>query len=237
MEFKAKLKSLRTQKGITQQQLADIVLTSRSTVAKWENGLSIPNEQSLQLLADYFGVERSELIGDAAVETTYVKKNAVISRSKKIILWLAIACVLLIAAVIAVAAAFTAEEQPVGGSTPRVIGAQGNLTEEMQDFGDYDAEGVPRDENGVCTLAVGETYTLFVAPILTGGSRDAMFDGAGINLFYDETEFAIEHAFPPDEGDPLIPPYFSVTVLKPLSYAAVVIEVDGFTDTLVICAE
>ena len=64
-----------------------------------------------------------------------------------------------------------------------------------------------------------------------------MFDGAGINLFYDETEFAIEHAFPPDEGDPFIPPYFSVTVLKPLSYAAVVIEVDGFTDTLVICAE
>lgn len=215
MEFKAKLKSLRTQKGITQQELADIVFTSRSTVAKWENGLSIPNEQSLQLLADYFGVERSELIGDAAVETTYVKKNAVISRSKKIILWLAIACVLLVAAVIAVAATFSAEEQPVGGSTPRV----------------------PRDENGVCTLTVGETYTLFVAPILTGGSRDAMFDGAYITLSYDETAFAIEYAFPPDEGDPLIPPYFSVTVLKPLSYAAVVIEVDGFTDTLVICAE
>ena len=136
MEFKAKLKSLRTQKGVTQQQLADIVLTSRSTVAKWENGLSIPNEQSLQLLADYFGVERSELIGDAAVETTYVKKNAVISRSKKIILWLAIACVLLIAAVVAVAAAFTAEEQPVGGRTPRVVGARGKLTEERQDFGD-----------------------------------------------------------------------------------------------------
>lgn len=237
MEFKAKLKSLRTQKGITQQELADIVFASRSTVAKWENGLSIPNEQSLQLLADYFGVERSELIGDAAVETTYVKKNAVISRSKKIILWLAIACVLLVAAVIAVAATFSAEEQPVGGSTPRVVGAQGNLTEEMQDFGDYDAEGVPRDENGVCTLTVDETYTLFVAPILTGGSRDAMFDGVGISLFYDETAFAIEYAFPPDEGDPFIPPYFSVTVLKPLSYAAVVIEVDGFTDTLVICAE
>ena len=28
MEFKAKLKSLRTQRGVTQQQLADIVLTS-----------------------------------------------------------------------------------------------------------------------------------------------------------------------------------------------------------------
>ena len=237
MEFKDTLKKLRAEKQITQQMLANAVLTSRSTVAKWENGLSLPNEQSLQLLADYFGVERTELIGDAEIETTYVKKNAVISRSKKIILWLAIACVLLIAAVIAVAAAFTAEEQPVGGSTPRIVGARGNLTEEMQDFGDYDAEGVPRDENGVCTLAVGETYTLFVAPILTGGSRDAMFDGAGINLLFDETAFAIEHAFPPDEGDPFIPPYFSVTVLKPLSYAAVVVEVDGFTDTLVICAE
>lgn len=121
MEFKDTLKKLRAEKQITQQMLANAVLTSRSTVAKWENGLSLPNEQSLQLLADYFGVERTELIGDAEIETTYVKKNAVISRSKKIILWLALACVLLITAVIAVAA-FSAEEQPVGGSIPRVVG-------------------------------------------------------------------------------------------------------------------
>ena len=224
MESKAKLKSLRTQKGITQQELADIVFASRSTVAKWENGLSIPNEQSLQLLADYFGVERSELIGDAAVETTYVKKNAVISRSKKIILWLAIACVLLVAAVIAVAATFSAEEQPVGGSTPRVVGAQGNLTEEMQDFGDYDAEGVPRDENGVCTLTVGETYTLFVAPILNGGHISAMFDGASLTLSYDEKACANESALPPDDGAPFIPPYLSYTMLTPPSPSAHTID-------------
>lgn len=236
MEFKDTLKKLRAEKQITQQMLANAVLTSRSTVAKWENGLSLPNEQSLQLLTDYFGVERTELIGDAEIETTYVKKNAVISRSKKIILWLALACVLLIAAVIAVAAAFTAEEQPVGGSIPRVVGVQGNLTEEMQDFGDR-ADAAPRDENDVYTLTVGETYTLFVAPILTGGSRDAMFDGAGISLSYDETAFEISYAFPPAEGDPWIAPYFSVTVLKPLAYAAILIEVDGFSETLLVCAE
>lgn len=235
MEFKDTLKKLRAEKQITQQMLANAVLTSRSTVAKWENGLSLPNEQSLQLLADYFGVERTELIGDAEIETTYVKKNAVISRSKKIILWLALACVLLIAAVIAVAA-FSAEEHPVGGSIPRVVGVQGNLTEEMQDFGDR-ADAAPRDENDVYTLTVGETYTLFVVPILTGGSRDAMFDGAGISLSYDETAFEISYAFPPAENDPWIAPYFSVTVLKPLAYAAILIEVDGFSETLLVCAE
>lgn len=237
MEFKDTLKKLRAEKQITQQMLANAVLTSRSTVEKWENGLSLPNEQSLQLLADYFGVDRSELIGDAEIETTYVKKNAVISRSKKIILWLSLACVLLIAAVIAVAAAFTAEEQPVGGSIPRVVGVQGNLTEEMQNFGDYDVDAAPRDENDVYTLTVGETYTLFVVPILTGGSRDAMFDGAGISLSYDETAFEISYAFPPAEGDPIVVPYFSVTVLKPLAYAAILIEVDGFSETLLVCAE
>ena len=235
MEFKDTLKKLRAEKQITQQMLANAVLTSRSTVAKWENGLSLPNEQSLQLLADYFGVERTELIGDAEIETTYVKKNAVISRSKKIILWLALACVLLIAAVIAVAA-FSAEEQPVGGSIPRVVGVQGNLTEEMQDFGDR-ADAAPRDENDVYTLTVGETYTLFIMPIQTGGSMQAMFDGAGISLSYDETAFEISYAFPPAEGDPIVVPYFSVTVLKPLAYAAILIEVDGFSETLLVCAE
>lgn len=38
MEFKDKLKKLRTEKGISQQALADAIHISRSAVAKWENG-------------------------------------------------------------------------------------------------------------------------------------------------------------------------------------------------------
>jgi len=42
MELKDKIKQLRREKGLTQAQLADALFVSRSTVAKWENGLGLP---------------------------------------------------------------------------------------------------------------------------------------------------------------------------------------------------
>ena len=59
MEFKDKLKMLRTEKGISQQALADEIFVSRSAVAKWENGLGYPSEDSCKALAEYFDVEVS----------------------------------------------------------------------------------------------------------------------------------------------------------------------------------
>ena len=46
MEFKENPKQLRTQKGLTQAQPAEKLFVSRSTVAKWENGLGLPNPES-----------------------------------------------------------------------------------------------------------------------------------------------------------------------------------------------
>ena len=39
MEFKDNLKQMRREKGLTQAQLAEKLFVTRSTVAKWENGL------------------------------------------------------------------------------------------------------------------------------------------------------------------------------------------------------
>ena len=50
MEFSEKLKELRMQKGISQTKLAEDIHISRSAVAKWENGLGLPNDEYLQLL-------------------------------------------------------------------------------------------------------------------------------------------------------------------------------------------
>ena len=57
MEFKEKLKKLRTEKGLSQQALADAIYVSRSAVAKWENGLGWPSADSLEALTAFFGVE------------------------------------------------------------------------------------------------------------------------------------------------------------------------------------
>lgn len=74
MEFKDKLKKLRTDRGISQQALADAIFVSRSAVAKWENGLGYPNEESLTALQKYFGVDGDYFITKEP-ETVIVEKN------------------------------------------------------------------------------------------------------------------------------------------------------------------
>lgn len=56
MELASKLRELRNQKGITQQELADILHVTRSAVSKWESGRGCPNIESLKDVATYYGV-------------------------------------------------------------------------------------------------------------------------------------------------------------------------------------
>ena len=62
MNFADKLKELRQEKGISQAKLAEDIFISRSAIAKWENGLGIPNEDSLKLLAEYFDTKDIHII-------------------------------------------------------------------------------------------------------------------------------------------------------------------------------
>ena len=50
--FKEKLKELREKKKISQYELANKIFVSRSAVAKWENGLGMPSEESIELLCN-----------------------------------------------------------------------------------------------------------------------------------------------------------------------------------------
>ena len=75
MEFSERLKNLRSEKGISQAKLAADIHISRSAVAKWENGLGLPNDESLKLLADYFGITIDELIPNKNNEEILVSKT------------------------------------------------------------------------------------------------------------------------------------------------------------------
>ena len=94
MEFSEKLKELRSEKGISQAKLAADIHISRSAVAKWENGLGLPNDESLKMLSEYFGVVIGELLPDKSNEEILVAKNKTIAKQKNAIIGISFGCAL-----------------------------------------------------------------------------------------------------------------------------------------------
>lgn len=61
--FSERLKQFRKEKGLSQQELADMLCVVRQTVSKWEKGLSLPDAEMLIKLADALGISVNELLG------------------------------------------------------------------------------------------------------------------------------------------------------------------------------
>ena len=57
------IKIIRKDKGLTQEELAIRVNVVRQTVSKWEKGLSVPDAELLQKIADVLDVSVSQLLG------------------------------------------------------------------------------------------------------------------------------------------------------------------------------
>lgn len=74
MEFKDKLKKLRLEKGLSQQELADKIYVSRSAIAKWENGLGFPSKDSYIALINFFDVSQDYFQTEKA-EKIIIEKN------------------------------------------------------------------------------------------------------------------------------------------------------------------
>lgn len=62
MEFNEKLQQLRKNKGITQEELAEVLYVSRTTVSKWELGRGYPSIDSLKDIAIFFSVSVDDLL-------------------------------------------------------------------------------------------------------------------------------------------------------------------------------
>lgn len=60
MEISDLIKSARIEKGLTQQQLADVVFVTRQTISKCELGKSVPGQASLILLYQYLDIKDNE---------------------------------------------------------------------------------------------------------------------------------------------------------------------------------
>lgn len=60
--FSKNLKYFMDQKGISQMDLVNDLQLSQSTVSNWCTGLKLPRMNKIQMLADYFGIEKSDLL-------------------------------------------------------------------------------------------------------------------------------------------------------------------------------
>ena len=63
MDTKQVILELRTQKGMSQDELAEKVFVSRQAVSRWENGETVPNTETLKLLSKVFDVSINTLLG------------------------------------------------------------------------------------------------------------------------------------------------------------------------------
>ena len=63
METKNIIFELRTQKGLSQDELAEKVYVTRQAVSRWETGETVPNTETLKLLSKLFDVSINTLLG------------------------------------------------------------------------------------------------------------------------------------------------------------------------------
>lgn len=64
MEIKDTIKSLRESHNLSQEDFGKIAGVSGKAVSTWENGTRIPRMGAIQKIANYFGIKKSDIIGD-----------------------------------------------------------------------------------------------------------------------------------------------------------------------------
>ena len=72
VETKDVLLKLRTESGLSQDELAEKVFVTRQAVSRWENGETVPGTETLKLLSSLFGVSINTLLGQPQIGRAHV---------------------------------------------------------------------------------------------------------------------------------------------------------------------
>lgn len=65
MMISESIRRLRESKSLTQEQFGKIAGVSSMAVSQWENGRSVPRMGAIQKISDFFGIPKSEIMGDS----------------------------------------------------------------------------------------------------------------------------------------------------------------------------
>lgn len=82
MNVADRIQNLRKAKGISQEQLADVIGVSRQAVSKWESEQTTPDLEKIILMSEYFDVTTDYLLKgiEPAEETEHMTVGDVIDR-------------------------------------------------------------------------------------------------------------------------------------------------------------
>lgn len=106
--FSENLKTLRKQKGFSQEEFASRLHVVRQTISKWEKNLSVPDADTLIRLAEILEVSVSELLGskietkngnvtnDVAEQLSRINEQLAIKNRRSRRIWKAIAIILVV---------------------------------------------------------------------------------------------------------------------------------------------
>lgn len=83
--FASKIKELRKNQNLTQQDLADILKVSRSSISKWETKTSYPDITTLVQISDHFSISLDYLLKGDVEMTGQLDKE--VNRGRFILKW------------------------------------------------------------------------------------------------------------------------------------------------------
>lgn len=99
------IKALRKERGMTQEELAIRLNVVRQTVSKWEKGLSVPDAEMLQRLAEALEVSVSRLLGgteertqntnEIASQLARINEQLAVQNRRQKTIWKTVAAVLI----------------------------------------------------------------------------------------------------------------------------------------------
>ena len=141
--FSENLKTLRKQKGISQEELASRLHVVRQTISKWEKNLSVPDADTLIRLAEILGVSVSELLGskietengnvtnDVAEQLSRINEQLAIKNRRSRRIWKAIAAIAIILVVFFLISGFIMMSLSVPALNKSIVNNQPLVNEEI----------------------------------------------------------------------------------------------------------
>lgn len=106
MNLGKKIMTMRNEKNLSQEQLAEKLNVTRQTISNWENGKFYPDIDSLVNLSKFFNVSLDVLLSYDDKVLDYLKDSTDIVKSNKNILYAVLLNILLIIAFIIVGIIF-----------------------------------------------------------------------------------------------------------------------------------